>query len=246
MEHTGEVRPREVIVPIFGSDANGNPQQFLGCGSIVGDGSILLTVDHVIRPRLPGPFAMVVMLPTEMQAFRLEVIDRDPAHDLALLRIDEYRPKVPLPLLFDRQVSCNTDLITLEYSTTRVEEDPSTKKTITILNPAVRMGHMTRHVDIERMGAAGQQALELSFPALEGASGAPVMYESTPFVAVEERWGVVGVLVSNVGYEAIPAKIVTELYEDNSTLQEIKYMLPQGLAVNINHLRPMYERAMAT
>jgi hypothetical protein len=245
MDRTGEGQPREVIVPIFGTDQNGTPEQFLGSGSITGDGSILRTVDHIIRPRLPGPFAMVV-IPAEMQTFRLELIERDPAHDLALLRIDEYRPKVPLSLLFDRQVSCNTDLVTLEYSTTRVEEDPSTKRTSIHLNPAVLMGHMTRHVDVERMGSAGREALELSFPALEGASGAPVMYDSTSFVADEERWGVVGLLVANLGYEAIPAKIVTELYEDNSTLQEIKYMLPQGLAVNINHLRPMYERAMAT
>jgi hypothetical protein len=99
---------------------------------------------------------------------------------LDLVRIDEYRPAVPLSLVCDKPVTCNTDLVTLEYSTTRVERHPASGKVITRLNPAVRMGHMTHHVDVETMGGAGQQALELSFPALEGASGAPVMFDRTP------------------------------------------------------------------
>jgi hypothetical protein len=33
--------------------------------------------------------------------YPITLIDRDPAHDLALLRITEYRPPVPLRLEFD-------------------------------------------------------------------------------------------------------------------------------------------------
>jgi hypothetical protein len=43
---------------------------------------------------------------------------------------------------------------------------------------------------------------------------------------------------------AIPAQIITVGDEGNRTVNE-SYMLPQGLAVNIKHLRPMYERGVA-
>jgi hypothetical protein len=51
---------------------------------------------------------------------------------LDLVRIAEYRPAVPLSLLFDKPVSCNTDLVTLEYSTTRVERHPHKMPTISL------------------------------------------------------------------------------------------------------------------
>ena len=56
----------------------------------------------------------------------------------------------------------------------------------------------------------------------------------------------VGVLVGNVGYETIPAQIITLVGDDDTYMEERQYMLPQGLAVDISHLRPMYERAIGS
>jgi hypothetical protein len=103
---------------------------------------------------------------------------------------------------------------------------------------------MTRMTNAENLGPAGVGALELSWPVLRGASGAPVTYNDNPYMPPEEKWGVLGVIVANASYHALPAQITSVLYDDNSLLEEVKYMLPQALAVNINHLRPMYERAM--
>ena len=114
------------------------------------------------------------------------------------------------------------------------------------LNPALRRGHQTRLIQFDLLGpTAGKDLRELSFPALEGASGAPVMFESVPTLNQEWAWGIVGVLASNIGYHAIPAQIIT-VEDDGNRIVKESYMLPQGLAVNIKHLRPMYERAMAT
>ena len=68
------------------------------------------------------------------------------------------------------------------------------------------------------------------------------MFESTPFISEELKWGVVGVLVANVAYHAIPAQVITLVAENDSYIEERQYMLPQGLAVDINHLRAMYDR----
>jgi S1-C subfamily serine protease len=108
---TQSLNPRDVIVPIFGLRENGRPGPFLGTGSIVGDGSILLTANHVLKP-WSGPLGIMVTGDLS-RAYPITLIDREPRHDLALLRITDYRPPRPLKLEFDlAAVSENTSLMT--------------------------------------------------------------------------------------------------------------------------------------
>ena len=110
------------------------------------------------------------------------------------------------------------------------------------------MGHMTRMLNAtERLGPAGDLVLELSFPAFRGASGAPVMFHETGTRVLmgQESYGIVGVIVANASYHLLPAQIESVIDVENNYVEEIRYMLPQALAVNIQHLRPMYERATA-
>ena len=79
-------------------------------------------------------------------------------------------------------------------------------------------------------GAGKITALELSFPGLEGASGAPVMTN-------DGNYKVPGIVVGNIGHELLPIQIDTVLDETNDILEEIKYMLPQGLAIHVRHLK---------
>jgi hypothetical protein len=60
----------------------------------------------------------------------------------------------------------------------------------------------------------------------------------------KESLGVVGVVVASAAYHLLPAQIESVLNADNTSYEEIRYLLPQALAVDIRHLRPMYERAM--
>ncbi len=57
---TLQVNPQEVVVPIFGLAANGLAGPFLGTGAIVGDGSILLTANHVFTA-FDGPQGILPM-----------------------------------------------------------------------------------------------------------------------------------------------------------------------------------------
>jgi hypothetical protein len=64
--------------------------------------------------------------------------------------------------------------------------------------------------------------LELSFPALRGASGAPVVeIRGTALFAH-------GVIVANTEHHLLPAHIETVLDSKNQLLEERKYFLPQG------------------
>ena len=146
MKTTGDVIPAEVIGAVFEGVVEGDriaAKRHLGTGSIIGDGTVVLTAEHVIRG-CAGQLALALILDNEVRSFPLTILESDQDRDLA-----------PLSAI-----------------------------------PAMRRGHKTRVVQAEKLGAiAGLDALELSIPALQGASGAPVLFESTPFIKEEQKWG---------------------------------------------------------
>ncbi|MEM6495880.1 MAG: hypothetical protein AAF709_04035 [Pseudomonadota bacterium] len=87
---------------------------------------------------------------------------------------------------------------------------------------------IVRHVTDDRFP---HLSLELSYPALKGASGSPV-------VVLEGRdaFKVVGITIANIQYELMPVQ--TYIYRDteDGTEEETRYCLPAGLAVNASHL----------
>jgi hypothetical protein len=70
-----------------------------------------------------------------------------------------------------------------------------------------------------------------------GSSGAPLIYTHRGF-------NIIGVLKSNAQYHLLPAEVTMALKADNTMIDEVSYFLPQGIAVNIGHLREMYERVV--
>lgn len=231
--------PRQSIVAVIGRNEAGYDRQFLGTGSLIGDGTILLTADHVLANWPVGRYSIYV---NDVErditgTFAAEVLERDPQHDLALLRVEGYQTPFPLTLHFDGQWAYNDQMITFEYSTTRVTGNN------VVMNPAARLGHITRFYDDHLPGREDLivDVYELSWPALKGASGAPLLF-ATP----DDRGGqVLGVIIANKEHHLSPAFIETILREDNSQMEQTLYMLPLGLAVDIRHVREMYERVAA-
>lgn len=106
---------------------------------------------------------------------------------------------------------------------------------------------MTRRITLPANFGAVGEAMELSFPALRGASGAPVMLNEfvTDALMGKDPFGVVGVVLASASYHLLPVQIESVLTEDDTLYEEVRYMLPQAVAISIDHLRPMYERAMS-
>lgn len=236
-----ELKPREVIVPVLGRESpDANLKQF-GTGSIIGDGSILLTANHVVDR--PGQLFITTIPDHDLEVdldqqhpdglWPVEVAEDHRSHDLALLRINGYRADNPLTPWFDFPLHENWDVLTHEYSTT-VETSGRIR-----LSPAARRGHITRMLMVEDLGSAGNNALEVSFPAVRGSSGAPLMYERGSFP-------IIGVLVSNWQHHLLPAEVQATLNRANTMVDEVRGFLPQGIAVNIRHLRSMYERVVGS
>lgn len=217
--------PNHTIVPLFAADANLNIKRFLGTSFFVGPSGALITAEHVVR-EWNEHFAIAVVLSTDVKPFPASLKHVSRSRDLAVLEVDGYRPKHLLPLSKDSRTNTDMDLLCLEYSTAQIEKGNN----MNITEPATRKGHLTRERTLtDRYGEAGQFMLELSFPALKGASGAPVMKGRPPYECV-------GVLVANVSNHLLPVQIESVLDEKNQLLEQTQFLLPQGLAVNVNHL----------
>ena len=221
------IKPTNFIVPIFGMNEKNRIHELLGTGSFVGDHFRLITAAHIFR-KWNGPIAIGIP-PRQsgerhMRYFPAEITKKHTDIDIAILNVDGYRPEKPLLPAQDGEMLCNYPIICFEYSTTTIVAQDM------IISPATRLGNVTRFVDLRNVyGKAGEDALELSFPTLLGASGAPIL-SNYKF----ELWGIV---FANVNYHTLPAQTTTILDETNEILEETKFYLPQGLAVHVKHLR---------
>jgi hypothetical protein len=76
--------------------------------------------------------------------------------------------------------------------------------------------------------------LVLSFAALRGASGAPVVSNTDLHL-----WGIV---TANRAYHLLPTQVETVLDEKNQLIEEVRFMLPQALAIHVKHLRSVLKQ----
>ena len=157
---------------------------------------------------------------------RVSVAAIDRSVDLCLLSPEQASPDMTMTLSEDPSVPGNITLQTYEYSAT-VRSGNSWH-----VNPATRVGNCVRQLS-SPFGPGGERMLELSFPALRGASGAPVIENKT--FGTNLRMVVRGIIVANMERHLLPAQIETVLTEDNALLEERKYFLPQAAAVNAVH-----------
>lgn len=180
----------------------------------------LCTPEHVVR----GWTGEFVAVPRGKE-YPAELIRADASYDIAILSPKSLPAEITLTLSPNRQTPGNLPLYAYEYSTTEV------KNGVFHLVPATRIGNCVRVIQMTDIyGNAGIDMLELSFPALRGASGAAV---------VEVRGAQMiahGMIVANTERHLLPAHIETVLNQKNEILEERKYFLPQAVAVNTTHI----------
>jgi S1-C subfamily serine protease len=221
------IAPHQSIVAIFAATEANQPNGFLGTGFFCTDSHVLVTANHVVA-RWAGPFLIAVLRET-IETYPATVVASDPAVDLALLRVSGYAPPQSFQLGEDSEIAFNVPVLSFEYGTTL------TAGRNVELSPATRMGNVTRRLRLPHLGQAGDRILEISFPALLGASGSPLFNSQTFKV-----WGVV---VANRAHHLIPAQVEQMHRPDGLLEEEVKYLLPQALAVNVEHLRALIERS---
>ncbi len=193
-----------------------------------GDRVVAATANHCIG-RHDGKFHVVCA----QGIFYLDISLRHEALDLCLLTPQSHPQNIHATLVREFATPGNTVLHAYEFSTTEVVKGGYH------LSPATRIGNCVRVLNAESIfGAAGHRMLELSFPALKGASGSAVFELRNTQILIH------GVLVANVQRHLLPAQIETVLDEENEILEERKYFLPQGAAVNAHHLAALADQLL--
>ena len=224
IKHT--IDPISCILPLVAwREESENVEKFLGTCFFAGS-RIAVTCEHVIRSAL-GQRIGIVKITGVGKQYYVNVIAADANIDVALLEIPGFEPSHRFEFADEGKINGNRPVFTHEYGPTR-----TINKTI-LLDHATRVGNVTRTFTEPRYNKAGEDCHELSFPALQGASGAPVL---------DEGFRVLGMIMANVAYHLIPAQIETVVGDDNEVLETVEYMLPQGVAVNHKHIRAFMEK----
>jgi len=217
------MNPLESIVPIVSLNLKTGLETFLGTGFFLESQKQIVTANHVIS--VTDSDIGIFLIPDITRILKVKVRRASEALDLAILEVPEVNADItPLKLTLDYEYKFNEHIVSVDYGTTE-----ATGKVVTF-NPATRLGNITRRLDLSEMfDDAGKDMLEISFPALQGSSGAPILSN--------KNHEVLGMIVRNVQYNLIPTQIETVVNENNVVKEETKYLMPLGLAVHAKHIK---------
>lgn len=224
--------PDESILAILELRQDGVPEKFLGTGFVVAPLGVFVTARHVFTDR-PADSKNVVVVAI-IDAHDNTCRDFRPINNVRLssttdLAIAELQSLEGLRLLsLNRgQAPTNVDVLTSDHSLTDITTDEQGKRVVRFF-PGTLKGNIVRHYVSDYPKTRGMRCFDTSFPALRGASGAPVM--------VQPRFDVVGMLVGNVGRHLLPAQVLKGYDNSGSVIEEVRYYLPFGQALEADEV----------
>lgn len=210
---------------------------FLGTGFFVDANGSFLTARHILPEDLDiskGDTYNAVMLD-------LSINKADPCaisglrfsdqFDIALGRVEGFQDIQPLNLA-TKNAPMNFDILTAEFSGTYPQRVENGKVALTF-NPYFRKGHVVCYYKSTFPEVIPTECLDVSFAALKGSCGAPV---------IAEDGSVVGMIVGNVERDLMPAQ-VERITNGKKFIEERKYFLPIGKAISWRHLADFIKSA---
>lgn len=230
-------QPLDVIIPLIVATRNGSlGRRFLGTGFMVGERRFM-TAGHVLKDVHLQADETIAAIFLQPSITAIPVCDTllDGDRDIATGTLANDPPvtatltfAVPGPLRY------NVDLLTCEYSGTLQGVRLDSGMSAMVFQPRFRKGNLVTSGTVSLLGHPPAVYHEVSFAALRGASGAPLLYESDGTV--------IGMIVANVDHELLPAQIET-IASPDGIREERKYFLPSGLAIPATDLQAALERA---
>ncbi|MDO8334655.1 MAG: serine protease [Nitrosomonas sp.] len=232
-----EFKPDKAIVALFATTPS---HQFVGTGFFI-DCGFLVTAQHVVDNNKSLLFGVEIadthdpaQRRSQLQFKSATVVAMDQSADLAILTTSEYICPCPLPIDTTPLLGIETAYC-FEYSRSNGSSTGNF-----YVESSTRVGNVVRYVDDKRTSPLfPPDSLELSFPAIKGASGAPIM-------SCRGKWAVIGIMKANAMYELLPIQSIKVMDEiDNKPISEqTTYYLPHGLAVNSKHLKTFINKHM--
>ena len=228
-----EFAPHNVIIPIVKGTQAKKITEVLGTGFFVrASGELhVLTAKHVFQdsPLDKGEhYAYVVNTGPRIQAWTIPKFSLSNDFDIAIFKPRQFESAIALPFA-ECQPSLNDDIICYEYSGTRIELTRP-NHTLVAFEPMAHKGNIMRSYVSDYPETKPTQSLILSFPAMQGASGAPIIC-----ALKRESFYVAGMVVANVERHLMPAQIVT--IDDADGAEETSYFLPTAKAIDATVIR---------
>jgi len=223
------IEPDKSIVPIVIASEDEPIKEILGTGSFIGHGReiYILTAKHIFEnaeKEVKDKFAFVLNNGKTIGIFRIRRIIGHPDYDISICFIDYAEGMVPLQFSLE-QPSLNADVFCYEYSRTSIEAKETGGKNIKF-QPLTHKGNIMRYFDSEYPEKSKVPSFNTSFPALQGASGAPIISSTK-----NKNFYIAGIMVANQETHLLPAQIV-EIVDGNDYMEQTSYFLPMGKAIN--------------
>ena len=222
------------IFAIVHQEEEASGYAFLGTGFLADASGTLVSAKHVFEGIGAPDGAGCHIVDTNSQSVHpISRVQLSPDCDIAVGKITPPPGFEPLPIAVS-DAPANTDILTIEFSPTHAVRRAGGRVAINIRSYCHK-GHVLSYYRGDILGPP-MDLLDLSFPALAGASGAPVVAAPT-----FEAWSVVGMVVGNVGRHLLPAH-VARTFAGEDVVEEIRYYLPIGLAISWSHIRDFLDR----
>jgi len=229
MEETEIINANKAVIPIVTKPKEGEFPALLGTGFFIRASGrlIVVTAKHIFEdhPLEEGEQYGVNMSPNDSsttlgELYTFEKYKHSDKYDIASFPADGISGAIPLPLILD-EIPRNNDIITHEYSCSFPSAEGLNKKILNIVT-SMNKGNIIRYYTSDFPEKTPTPSFITSFPALQGASGAPVIRN--------DDTGVVGMIVANVEQHLLPAQIV-KIEDSDGLKEEIKYFLPRAKAI---------------
>jgi Trypsin-like peptidase domain len=217
------IEPTRSILPILKLSPDNRVISVVGTGFVVGDPAVLITAKHLFEGEtLPEETAFGALYgpSNDLKITTFRRIRRRPDHDIAAVYMQDV-PWFQSLQISNQEVPCNQDVLTYEFSSTRIET-LSTGERHVALTPFTHKGNVLRHYKSTFPESHPTPSLDTSFPALQGARGAPVLRA--------RDFTVIGMLVANHERHLLPAQVV-RIETNNEAVEETRYFLPVGKAL---------------
>lgn len=225
------IKPAESILAIMTFNHEERKlKQVLGTGFLVNSQHIALTAKHIFDDYDKNNTSLKSILIDRNEHIHIldtNIVYRSSHYDITAIRVKGIR-EAPLLQIRDSVLYNNQDYLTVEYSESSITFDEHSAREQVTFRPATRKGNITKAYVSNFPEVTPTKCLEVSFPVLQGASGAPLMENAPP-------WYVIGMVTHNVQYQLLPAQTVF-IKDGDKYVEETKYYLPTGKAIQASHL----------
>jgi len=217
--------PGRAIVPVVKLIDDGQINELLGTAFFLGSHPYAITAKHIFNYSQCDnheKYAIVYLAGLRgPQIIQFSDIIKSNNFDIAAIPIKGLSEWTSLSVC-QTQIANTEDVITYDFSTTQLNELHNEKK-LTVFTPYTHKGNILCYYDSEFPESVTTHVFEVSFPGLQGASGAPICRA--------KDLSVVGIAVANRERDILPAQVI-KIKDKDRLVEEVKYFLPTGKCIS--------------